>query len=203
MYDRNITFGPCFHGHPINASPTLPCHGEILSCIWKRMVYMTSNYRSVMYIHLVLTFRNTDPCPSDNDAIRQLMNSLSQNLNRNGMPHQYIWVYEDSQDGGHHHHLALLVATNWPQAFYVIVNKVKELWTSATNGIVNDCTRDRDGNPQENGIFMVQGTLEFPQTFERCFHWASYLAKTKDKYDKPFNLKTFGSSRLPSEVPIM
>ena len=191
---------PLYRGFSVNADQNNPSHSEILDSIQDRFLYMTSAYPSVMVIQVALTFPQSGIYPPSNDYIKQLMNSLCHHLQR--YPDcQYIWVLERSQDGGLHYHLCLLVATNWPLAFHVIVGKLKDYWASALNigsadGLVHYGT-------EGNGTIMHQDDPDFIQVrAQRLFH-ASYLAKLHTKGKLPRNLKGFGASQLRSSSVVI
>jgi hypothetical protein len=83
------------------------------------------------------------------------------------------------------------------------ISKAEELWNKAlgippsNHGLINYCTRDRHGDPQENGIMLRRNDPDFEAQYERCFHWASYLAKSNTKGNVPKNIREIGCCLLP------
>jgi hypothetical protein len=72
------------------------------------------------------------------------------------------------------------------------IEKADELWANTLGddgkcGLIDDCTRGRDGKPQKNGLKIKKNSEAFDEQLNTTFKWASYLAKE--------NTKSSGSER--------
>ena len=84
--------------------------------------------------------------------------------------------------------------------------KAEELWArqhgldpSKNHGLIDDCTKDRNGNRQKNGIMIRKDNqAEYEDKLNQCFKWSSYLAKVNTK-NIPKNMKSFGHTRLKKD----
>jgi hypothetical protein len=63
------------------------------------------------------------------------------------------------------------------------------------DGLVDYCNEDSDGNPQDNGILLRVGDLDFECRLRGCIRWSSYLAKTESKGLAPLGTREWGCSQ--------
>lgn len=207
MIPSNITYASTFQGLPINASSDLGAHTEIIQNLHDRFLYM-ANHPTVLGFMVAmfdLRFPQMMPCPTGNGTLVRFVNSLHQSLRRAGLEHQYVWVYECSQDEGHHYHVCLLIEDHPAYPFAVIIRKIHDLWGCAlgimgNHALVWDYTRDSNGYPllyPTNGTVIRRDDPYRQQLIKKMFYWSSYLGKTRSKNGRPMNVKAFGASRLP------
>jgi hypothetical protein len=76
-----------------------------------------------------------------------------------------------------------------------ILCKLKDYWASAL-GLADAGGLVYYGG-HNNGIIIQRGASGFAQSFEDCFYWASYLAKTRSKEQRLGDLKGFNASQVP------
>lgn len=189
-----VLTSPTYRGYPINASPATPCFQFPLDRIIDRFENIENMSPSVMPIMVVLTFPQQTSYEAGNHYMVRLMNSLCWFLGNKKWPYAYLWVPELSQDGGFHFHLWLVVGTNWPQAFHVIIDKIKAYWASVLN-IPNADGLVHYGSAN-NGTILHKIAPDYEQARNACIYHASYLAKTHTKDQLPPHCKGFGGSQL-------
>lgn len=70
----------------------------------------------------------------------------------------------------------------------------------AAKGLIDNCTRTKDGEPQKNGIILRKDDPEFATKLDDCFRWGSYLAKTNTKGEPLDHIRDWGGTetRKPS-----
>jgi len=109
---------------------------------------------------------------------------------------------ERSREKHQHYHGILLLDGQKTQSIHNHIQKAEELWASAlnlpvdqNNGLIDDCTKKRDGSPQKNGIMLRKDDPDYDIKVKRCFEWGSYLSKPSTK-DFPKGTRTHGSSRI-------
>jgi hypothetical protein len=190
-----------YHDLAINASPTKRCHGEMLDRILDIMNYMVNTHSKVFFVRLDFRFSADYIVPPGNQVFVDFLENFIQNLKRLGLDPYRFWVREQSTLERPHYHVCIFLNGNKIQSIGGLHQKATELWGFALNrdatGLVWDCTKDRHGNPQENGIMIRRGAPDYEATFQACYYWASYLAKTRSKELIPNGVKSFGSSQIP------
>ena len=209
MRQHNIVYGATYHGLPINASPTTPCHGEILDRTKDIMDYMVSAHSKVFFVRLDFRYPQDYTIPPGNQVFVDFLENFIQNLKRLGLDPYRFWAREQSVTERPHYHVCLFLNGNKVQSIYGLCTKAEELWQLALKPdnddqskgmperLVWDCTKDRHGNPQQNGIMIRRGAPDYDVAFQDCYHWSSYLAKTRSKELIPNGTKRFGASHVP------
>ena len=66
-------------------------------------------------------------------------------------------------------------------------------------GLIDDCTRGRDGAVQVNGVLLRRNDPAYEARRDDCFRRASYLAKTNTKGNAPEGQRELFSSRIPQK----
>lgn len=181
-----------YRGYPINASPSTPCFQIPLDRIIDRFGSVEAISPSIMPIMVTLTFPQQINYEAGNGYMVRLTNSLGWFLGSRKWPYAYFWVPEQSQDGGFHFHLWLVVGTNWPQAFHIIIGKIKDYWANILN--IDNANGIVDYDPKENILHKIAPDYELAKN--ASIYHASYLAKTRTKDHLSPQRKGFGSSRL-------
>lgn len=212
---EHLTRQTTYYGLPVNASPAMPCNSAMLEQLLSIMQYMVSAHSKVLFVRLDFRFPLDYAVPPGNQLFIDFLENFIQNLKRLGFDPYRFWVREQPERkpphlgqpapiGRPHYHVCIFLNGNKIQSIGGLHQKATELWGFALNrdatGLVWDCTKDSHGNPQENGIMIRRGAPDYETTFQCCFHWASYLAKTHSKELIPDRVKSFGYSRIP---PIM
>lgn len=202
MCPKEIVNDYCYNNMPINASASNPCYGEVLDKTLEMMRYMVEAHSKVMFIRLDVRYPGGYPVQSDNRVFIDFLENFMQNLRRQGLDPQRIWAREQEDASNPHYHICLFVNGNKVQSIYGIRAVAERLWAlalgiSSAAGLIWDCTEDSHGNPQQNGIRIDRNAPDFPQVFQDCYYWASYLAKTRGKEETPHRVRCFGYNRFP------
>ncbi|MBT4815083.1 MAG: inovirus-type Gp2 protein [Lentisphaerae bacterium] len=201
MYPTEVIYQSNYRGYPINGSEREGCYKKILERILDQFEYMLYRHNKLLFIRFDVRFPQLGSFSPDNSLFTRFMATFSQSLRRDGVDHRYIWVREQSLSApNQHYHCCLLLNGNIRQSIHDPIQKAKRQWgellgMGENHGLINDCTRDRYGNPQKNGLMIKRGTKSYDRMVGRCFEWASYLAKTATKDDPPAGVRTFGCSK--------
>jgi hypothetical protein len=203
MRPHNIITQQPFDDFQANVNEDKPNHSEIVICLRDRFLYMDLTQDAYMQIMFDLRYPQSMICPMDNSHLQRFLNSLHTWLRRAGLNHQYVWVWEESRDGGHHYHVCLLVQASSYYPFHTVMEKIKALWglgfgITGRHGLVWDYTKDTNGNPIDvNGRIISHDDPNRQQVLNNGQRWASYLAKCRTKENCPENLRGYGASQLP------
>ena len=119
---------------------------------------------------------------------RNFQGKFVKNLERNGLNPHYVAVREQSKEKHAHYHAVLLLDERKTQSFKKHIEKADELWANTVGipgkkGLIDDCTKDRNGNPQKNGLKIKKNNEAFEAQLNTTFKWSSYLAKENTKSD--------------------
>ncbi|MBC17591.1 MAG: hypothetical protein CL942_11140 [Desulfovibrio sp.] len=220
MNHYTTTNSPDYLSYPINTGldGQFSCYCKYLNRILNLMIETVNmpDGKRFLFIRFDVRFPQFGyHVDGGNREIRHLMKMLTQNSDNNGYGFRYAWVWEKEPNNPHHHYhcIALL---NYDKVFNYrgFLNMVSHAWNhvlgNADNkGLINFCDKDRGGNPVENGILIqrpsdhVHGAellaqqQRFQDQFNRCYHWASYLAKVEQKgrENRPPRVRGFGCSQ--------
>ena len=108
----------------------------------------------------------------------------------------YVWVREQSDSPHPHYHLQLLASKSKHRSVHRLFNYANVLWCKHLD---IPCMR---GYVQENRTCTInwkQDADNNNHTFDDAFHYAVYLAKTKEKSTSLGNSKLYGISKSRSE----
>ena len=127
------------------------------------------------------------------------------NLSRKGLKPQYVAVREQSKEKHQHYHVALLLDGQKTQSIHNHIQTAERLWDLTLGlpekengyGLIDDCTTNRNGDKQENGVMLRYDDPWRYDKKESCFRRASYLAKTTTKSNTPKGQRELFSSRIP------
>ena len=205
MNNSQVVYTATFNHLPILADEgrRLGCHGEILQRLGAIFAHATSKHNKVFFLRFDLRMaEQSAPGIDINVSLPRFINSFTVNLKRGGYDPFYLWVREQASSIFPHFHFILLLDGNKTQSIYGHLETAERLWNSALgidpnhHGLVDYCTRDRNEFPQDNGIMIRRNDPDFITTYQRCFQWASYLAKASTKGNAPEGVHEFGCSRL-------
>ncbi len=200
---RNTTDEPTFNGRPImtDAEQGLRCDKIILATIDKTLNHaLESNDRIFFMRYDVGTpVGYTD---TSNEAFRNGQANFMKHLKRNGFKPHYVAVRELSKEKRNHYHAILMLDGRKTQSIHDHIEKADELFANAfgipgAQGIIDDCTKARDGSRQDNGIMLRRGDPEFNEKVDEAFRVGSYLAKENQKSNKTERDRERFSSRVP------
>ncbi|MFA6103620.1 MAG: hypothetical protein WC721_15625 [Victivallaceae bacterium] len=197
---RVTTDEPEFNNHPIQTDKNrgLRCDKKILKTIEDTAAQAMTNDRVVFIRYDVrMPEGNTDP---SNEAFRNGQSNFIKNLKRSGLDPNYVAVRE-AKEQRQHYHGCLWVKYKQDKSFDEIIEKANESFASAFNapenkGLVDDCTKDKYGNPQQNGIVLRKDDPDYENKVAKTLEWASYLAKVNQKSNTPPGSRELFSSRL-------
>ena len=142
----------------------------------------------------------------DNGVFREFQSKFIKNLSRKGLHPQYVAVREQSKEKHQHYHVALLLDGQKTQSIHNHIQTAERLWDSTLGlpervngyGLIDDCTTNRNGEKQVNGVMLRPDDPEREQKKDECFRRASYLAKTNTKGYAPKGQRELFSSRISS-----
>ena len=85
------------------------------------------------------------------------------------------------------------------------IQTAERLWDSTLGlparengyGLIDDCTPNRTGDKQINGVMLRSDDPDMEKKKDDCFRRASYLAKTNTKGNAPKGQRLMFSSRIP------
>jgi hypothetical protein len=188
--DRNI------QTHPLG------CHSDILDRNLMILDAAVQSFRKAYFVRIDLRFPDDLVYPANNDLIRLFMETFRAERMANRHRLFYIWVWEQDSSINHHYHCCFIFDGNRTQNLYGHVAAAKEIWGRLLGvphgqAPVWDCTRDRYGDPQVNGIMVNVNAPDYELQYARCYHWLSYLAKASTKESIPAGQRKMGSSVLP------
>ena len=142
---------------------------------------------------------------ADNGIFREFQSKFMKNLSRQGLKPQYVAVREQSQEKHQHYHVALLLDGQKTQSIHNYIQTAERLWDSTLGlparengyGLIDDCTTNRTGDKQINGVMLRSDDPDMEKKKDDCFRRASYLAKTNTKGNAPKGQRELFSSRIP------
>ena len=144
---------------------------------------------------------------SHNGVFREFQSKFMKNLSRKGLKPQYVAVREQSKEKHQHYHVALILDGQKTQSIHNHIHTAERLWDLTLGlparengyGLIDDCTTNRNGDKQENGVILRYDDPFRYDKKEDCFRRASYLAKTNTKGNTPKGQRELFSSRIPKE----
>ena len=196
------TFDTEFNQLPINTNNEKEngCYSYLLNSIKNVMDSMINKHSKVLFLRFDLRFPDGQNYSKDNQLVKKFIYYFARNCKNMGIYLKYIWVRERSREKHQHYHLVVLLNGNKTQNIYGHLKLCEEIWAHVLNihnakGLVDYCIYNRNGDFQENGIMIIRNSSDFDKTYNRCFHWASYLAKINTK-ENISGVRNFGCSEL-------
>lgn len=216
MKYRQTTTESNFNGLPINVGSfgNLPSYTDILHHILNHFSAMIWKHNKVLFVRFDLHFPYGYACVANNNEISNFIKLLKEYYTRHDIDSHYLWVREQSSTNNlPHYHIIALFDGNKIQKYYPVVERAGLIWSrivrSDERGLVNYCDKDYQGIKVENGIMirrpsslsegerLAEQQRKYEEDFNRCFKWASYLAKINQKQNIPSAVRRFGSSNIP------
>jgi hypothetical protein len=196
---RTLTDEATYNGHQIltNKQKGLKCDKKILKKLDDTFehVFKDHNMDRLFFMRYDVRMPDDGIVRSKQEAnklFRTFQGKFIKNLERKGLNPHYVAVREQSKEKHAHYHAVLLLDERKTQSIHQHIEKADKLWENTLGaygkkGLIDDCTKDRDGNSQKNGIKIKKNSPEFKEQIDNAFQWSSYLAKE--------NTKTTGSER--------
>ncbi|WP_081678610.1 YagK/YfjJ domain-containing protein [Desulfocurvibacter africanus] len=182
------------------------CYDDILQRILDMLIFYISKHNKVLFVRFDVRFPSKYCNDSSNQTFSEFIAGFIKFHQRKGLDPVYVWVREQSREKHQHYHCILLLNGNKIRSYYEILQQAEAMWNRKLGveqlGLINFCNRSRHGELQSNGIMLRRNDENFSDVFNKCFHWASYLAKTTTKDYAPLGIREFGSSRIPKDWPI-
>jgi len=205
MTTSKVTYDTEFNGSKIltDKDKQQGCYTDILTSIQDNFNYMMDNHSKVLFMRYDVRFPKDHNIPDQDKTFRDFHANWIKNLKRNNLDPHYLWTREQSREKHSHYHGILLLDGNKTQSIHNHIDKAEELWKKALDidqshnkGLINDCTKGRDGTTHQNGIMLRKDDPEYKDKINQCFEWSSYLAKENTKGNTPKGYRSFASSRL-------
>ncbi len=183
------------------------CKKKILEEIKQQLDYAQADKNRVFFMRYDVRFPEKVGEHTNNKTVSDFQANLMKNLNRKGLKAQYVLVREQSREKHQHYHGILLLNGHKTQSINGHIATAERLWNSALGlppreggyGLIEDCTKDRNGNPQVNGVMLRHDDPDYESKKEDCFRRASYLAKVNTKNNNPQGQREMFSSRIPKK----
>ena len=117
---------------------------------------------------------------ADNGVFREFQSKFMKNLSRKGLKPQYVAVREQSTEKHQHYHVALMLDGQKTQNIHNHIATAELLWDSTLGlperengyGLIDDCTTNREGEKQVNGVMLRQDDPEMKEKKDDCFRRA-------------------------------
>ena len=195
-----------YHNYPImtDKERNLSCNTKILNEIERQFDYAEETKSKVFFMRLDVRFPE-GYTHADNGVFREFQSKFMKNLSRQGLKPQYVAVREQSREKHQHYHVALLLDGQKTQSIHNHIQTAERLWDSTLGlparengyGLIDDCTTNRTGEKQVNGVMLRPDDPEMEKKKDDCFRRASYLAKNSTKGNTPKGQRELFSSRIP------
>ena len=197
-----------YHNYPImtDKERDLSCNTEILNEIERQFDYAKQTKSKVFFMRYDIRFPEgyDHAC---NGLFREFQAKFIKNLSRQGLKPQYVAVREQSREKHQHYHVALLLDGQKTQSIHNHIQTAERLWDSTLgfpekangHGLIDDCTVNRAGEIQVNGVMLRPDDPERKDKKNECFRRASYLAKDNTKGNAPKRQREVFSSRIPKK----
>lgn len=198
-----------YNDHPVMVDPEkkLYCDKKILKTIEDQFDYAEQSKKRVFFMRYDIRFPEDVNEHADNKLVRDFQANLVKTLKRQGLNPNYLLVREQSREKHQHYHGVLMLEGRKTQSIHNHIATAERLWDSALDlppreggyGLIDDCTKDRNGNRQENGVMLRHDDPDYEAKRNECFRRASYLAKINQKASTPKGHRELFSSRIPKD----
>jgi hypothetical protein len=201
---RVLTFAREFFGNPIlqftkqNIGLDADILGTIYEQIDNKLAHCPVTYAMRFDVHMPKDLK-----VADNRLFSRFQAHFIKKEKRAGYDPSYVAVREESPQGGVHYHEWLLVNGKRTERICNHIKNANEALNSALgyppgtrSGLINDCTKDRNGKSQRNGIMIDSRSYLAENQEKDCFRQASYLAKDSQKDNIMKGQHEIFSSRL-------
>ena len=199
---RNVLDVSSYNGFPLSKTTKNDqgFYKEILQSLDSLFEYMIRRHSSVFFTMFIVKYPAGSAYPNDNVLLSKFTEALIRHCAGRHYDPKYLWVRELSSTGQIHYHFMLLLDSNLIQnTKTLILYKATEIWRKClgvedAKGLVHLCPTGE--KPDYGGIKIKRKDEQFQQILERCYQWASYLAKCFSKGNTPAYVNEFGCSRL-------
>lgn len=215
MKKRKIIKDNVYDGYPVMADTDKRQYldGNILNELKRQFDYADESKNKNFFMRFDMRYPENMPSHGDNTPVVKCLASTMKSMNRQGLRPQYLLVREQSQEKHQHYHGILMLDGNKTQNTHNHIQTLERLWNKALDipyevqpgnkipghGLINDCTKDRSGNIQVNGVMLRRDDPEYEVKKQDCFRRASYLAKLNQKGSNPSRQRELFSSRIPKD----
>lgn len=208
--NRRLTDRATYCGHPIltNKEKGYKCDKKILGKLEETFDHVLEDHGMDRVFFMRYDVRLPDDGvirshKESNALFRNFQGKFIKNLARKGFNPHYVITREQSKVKHAHFHGILLLDERKTQSIKNHIDTADRLWSNTIDlkgqkGLIDDCTKDRDGNPQKNGLKIKKNSPEFAEQLDKIFRWSSYLAKENTK-TKTSERELF-SSRLNHKI---
>ena len=212
MRSERITYEKQYQGHPIMTDSTKKqgCKEAILQKIDQIMTDMSNRHSKVLFMRYDVRFPQDYEHTNDNELFSQFQETFIKNRKRKGYDPAYIAVREGSREKHQHYHVALMLDGHKTQSIHDHIQTAERLWEKILNlppknddagrttcyGLIDDCMRNRQGQPQENGVMLRKDDPDYDSKYDQCFRRCSYLAKVNQKGSASKHQREVFSSRI-------
>ena len=184
----------------------LACDEKILHEIERQFDYAEETKNKIFFMRYDIRFPEGYN-HADNGVFREFQSKFMKNLSRKGLKPQYVAVREQSKEKHQHYHVALILDGQKTQSIHNHIATAERLWNLTLRlpekengyGLIDDCTTNRNGDKQENGVMLRYDDPWRYDKKESCFKRASYLAKCTTKGNTPKGQRELFSSRIPKK----
>ena len=169
-----------------------------------------NKHNKIFYMRMDVRYpKDHKETPKDKRQFVGFINSFTKSLKGKKYDPKYLWVREQSKEKHSHFHLGVFLDGNMTQNITNHIKTAEKLWAkrleieiddNKNNGLIEDCTKDRNGNKQKNGIMIKRNNDDCNEVFDKCFEWNSYLAKINTKGYAPKNAREFGCSQIKKKL---
>lgn len=190
--NRRLTDKETYAGHPIltNKEKGYKCDKKILDKIEETFEHVLEDHGMdrVFFMRYDVRFPKDKyvETKQGNTLFRRFQSKFIKSLERHDLKPHYVAAREQSREKNGHYHTVLLLDERKTQNIKKHIEKADELWGNTIGlkgqkGLIDDCTKDRNGKPQKNGLKIKKNSSEFADQLDKTFQWSSYLAKKNTK----------------------
>jgi hypothetical protein len=209
---RTLTDEATYNGHSIltNKEKGLKCDKKILKKLDETFNHVLNDHNMDRVFFMRYDVRFPDDGKfrdkkESNALFRNFQGKFIKSFERSNLNPHYVVVREQSKEKHAHYHAVLLLDERKTQSIKKHIDKADELWGNTIGlkgqkGLIDDCTKDRHGKPQKNGLKIKKNSPEFKEQIDKTFQWASYLAKENTKASG--SERELFSSRLNHEIKV-
>ena len=189
MKKRDLTFKENFLGNPVLhfTKQNIGLDSDILQTLHDHFDNKLSRCPQTFVMRFDVHLPN-DVDAADNSLFSKFQAHFIKKEKRAGYDPEYVAVREKSEKSGVHYHEVLFLDGRKTQMIYNHIKNANDALNSALgypagtrSGLINNCTKTRDGKHQINGIMINQRNCAAEDQKKACFKQASYLAKDSQK----------------------
>lgn len=206
MKKRNLIFDKVFQDNPVLqfTRQNIGLDADILQKLHEHFDYKIAHCPRTF----VMRFDVHMPqgiAEQDNKVFSRFQAHFIKKEKRAGYDPEYFAVREESRNGGVHYHEVIFLDGKKTERIYSHIKNANDALNSTLglqegtlSGLINDCTKDRKGKSQRNGIMIDRGSCTAVNSENDCFRQASYLAKDSQKDSTGKWQHEIFSSRIPT-----